>query len=982
MIDGHPLFQLPPGVDFAAELVRGLKERLAGQAPDQMARVTLFLNSRRMQDRVRSEFIAQGPGFLPRMLVVSDLDADPILADLPPPTSDLRRRLDLARLVGALLEGAPDLAPHTARFDLAESLRLLLAEMQDEDVTPETIAALDVSGHSAHWARTQEFLRIVAPLARNREDRASRQREAVLRLERLWRDHPPEGPVVIAGSTGSRGTTFLLMQIIARMKQGAVVVPGFDTDQPTEVWHSLQDPMTGEDHPQFRFRRLMEALDAGPGDFRPWRLVVPADAARNALVSLALRPAPVTDQWLVEGPRLPDLAKATASMTLIEAPGPREEAAALALAIRQAVQQGRKVALITPDRNLARRVSTALTRWNIQPDDPAGSPLALAPAGRFLRLAAQAMAGPMTADLLLTLLKHPLAGSQAMRGQHLAHARALELHLRRHGPAYPQAGDLAAWAGDDQARATWAKALDLVLEQMAEAPAEDLASHAQRHQALAEALARGTEPEGTGELWREAGGAAALTLMQQLQAEAGPGDRMSLPDYLRLFDTLVREALVRAPSPGHPLVSFHGHREAREMSADLVILGGLTDGSWPAPADPDPWLNRRMRRDAGLLLPERQIGLAAHDFQQAIAAGEVILSRARRDAEAETVPSRWLNRLCNLMAGLPQQGGEQALKAMRQHGEVLLSWARGLETPDAGLLADPGLQPAPRPAPRPPVAARPRQLALTRTRDLIRDPYAIYARHILNLRPLDPLRREAAGKERGSAVHRILEIFVRDRPEGESRLAALKRLFAIAETVLQEETPYPSSRLLWRARLERAGNHLLAQDARHGGTAVLLETRGEIEVEATGFTLFGTPDRIDRLPDGRLHLIDYKNGAPPSKKQQESFDKQLMLAAAMAERGAFAELGKAEVARITYIGLGAGEKVEEMDLTHEQLDDQWKRFAILVTRYQARSQGYPARSALLETDQPADYDHLARLGEWLMSERAKPADVGDADAPQ
>ena len=113
-------------------------------------------------------------------------------------------------------------------------------------------------------------------------------------------------------------------------------------------------------------------------------------------------------------------------------------------------------------------------------------------------------------------------------------------------------------------------------------------------------------------------------------------------------------------------ICIRGSREAREVQADLVILAGLNEGIWPQPAAPDPWLSRQMRLKLGLLLPERQIGLAAHDFQQALAARQVILTRATRDDEAQTVPSRWLDRLINLMTGLEgETGAVQAMQGSR-----------------------------------------------------------------------------------------------------------------------------------------------------------------------------------------------------------------------------------------------------------------------------------------------------------------------------
>lgn len=971
------VFCLPPGVDFATELVRGLQARLNGQPPEAMAKVTLYLNSQRMRRRVTDVFVLGQASFLPRMFVLSDLASHPILADLPPTTSPLRRQLDLARLIDRLLQAQPDLAPRAALFDLARSLGLLLDEMQDEGVAADTISGLDVSGHSAHWARTQAFLRIVAPIMAA-QDGPARHRIASERLAEVWRADPPQGPVIIAGSTGSRGPVALLMKAVADLPQGMLVLPGYDPDLPDAVWAQMDNALTAEDHPQYRYRRLMDLLGIAPPDIKPWITTQPRDAARNRLISLSLRPAPVTDQWLVEGQTLPDLVDATRDMTLIKAANPRAEALTLALILRRAVSRGQKAALVTPDRNLARRVEAQLDRWGILPDDSAGMPLALSAPGRLLRHMARAFEAPLTADVLMTLLKHPLAGSGGNRGTHLLLTRDLELQLRRKGPTFPTAEALLAWssARKEPEAPIWGQALAEVLTLLASAPAQTLADHITRHRTATEALARGTAPDGTGELWAKEPGIAAAKLMDMLTAESDHEGTLSPADYRMLFDTLIGKEEVRSPVTGHPLVAFHGPREAREIEADLVILAGLNEGTWPAASDPDPWLNRKMRKDAALLLPERQIGLSAHDYQQAVAAPKVILSRALRDAEAETVPSRWLNRLCNLMAGLPNKGGPDALRLMEARGQAWLAKADALERPE-GVL-DTGLQPAKRPRPSPPVSARPKELALTRIKTLIRDPYAIYAQYILRLRPLDPLRPQPDPRDRGTALHRILERFVRERPEAETLDQSRNRLLSIGADVLAEETPFPSARTLWLARLERAADHFLYQDQKHGGHALQVEAKGRTKVDGTDFTLSGTPDRIDELPDGRLHLIDYKTGTPPTKAQQTVFDLQLHLAAAMAERGGFG-LHPTEVALISYIGLGAGEKVEETPLTPEDINAIWARFVSLIQAYSDPKTGYTSRRAVFDTRYPGDYDHLARFGEWDMTDRAETIKVGQDD---
>ncbi len=961
------VFALAPGVDFPAALVAGLRERMAGQPADAMAGVTVYLNTQRMRRRVTELLVAEGAGYLPRLRLVTDLGQDMLLAGVPAAVSGLRRRLELTQLVAGLLDRQPDLAPRAALYDLADSLAGLMDEMQGEGVSPEAVAAVDVSEHSAHWARTKAFLGIVAPFFQGgAPDVQARQRMIVERLVARWQASLPQGPVIVAGSTGSRGTTGLLMQAVAGLPQGVLVLPGFDFDMPLAVWERMVDAMTAEDHPQFRYKRMMDGLGITPRDVGLWHGTPVPDAGRNALVSLSLRPAPVTDQWLVEGAGLPDLGAATAGMTLIEAQTPRGEALAIALVLREAAERGERVALISPDRMLTRQVTAALDRWGIVPDDSAGRPLALTPPGRFLRHIVGLAGRKLTSDALLAVLKHPLALSGGDRGLHLRLTRELELRLRRKGPAFPDAGFLRDWAAarPEEGAASWGAGLAAGLEALADGGDAGLAGHVARHRRVAEMLA------GAG-LWEKEAGIKALALMEELTAEADAGGVLGVADYRDLFEAIIAQGEVRESVTPHPQVMIWGTLEARVQGAELVVLGGLNDGVWPKLPEPDPWLNRKMRKDTGLLLPERQIGLSAHDYQQAIGAPRVVLTRATRNAEAETVPSRWLNRLMNLMEGLPERNGKVALAEMRARGRVWVQRAALLEQPEAVV------RPAHRPSPKPPVAARPKELAVTRVGLLIRDPYAIYAQYILRLRPLDPLRPEADAALRGQVLHKILEEFAKGRVAGEAREVAKARLLDVAGTVLEQNTPWPAARALWLARLARAADFFLAFDARSGGVPVTLEKKGRVALTGLDFALSGTPDRIDRLPDGRLHIIDYKTGTPPTKAMQESFDKQLLLAAAMAERDGFRGLEGAEVALISYVGLGSSPKLEETSITPEVTGAVWEGLYKLIAHYLDAGSGFTARRAVMKERFEGDYDHLSRYGEWETSDDPVAEVVGE-----
>lgn len=1008
---GPRVFVLPPGVDFPQALAAGLRERVAG-APEAMARVEVFLNTRRMQRRVREIFAGHGAGFLPRLRLVTDLDLDAAFLDLPPPVPPLRRRLELTQLISRLLDMAPDLAPRSAIFDLADSLAGLFDEIQGEEVPFEALEGLDLADHAGHWERSLMFLRIAAgyfrPEAGEAPDPELRRRLAVQRLEAEWAVAPPRHPVIVAGSTGSRGTTARLMRAVARLPQGAVILPGFDDEMPGPVWASLDDALTADDHPQTRFRRFLASLGMGEGQVERWTGREPPNRARNRLVSLALRPAPVTDQWLEEGPGLEHLAVATEGMTLIEAPSPRMEAQAIALVLRRAAEEGRSAALITPDRVLSRQVAAALDRWGIIPDDSAGRPLALSAPGRFLRHVAALSSGRVTMEELLILLKHPLAHAAAGRGPHLLHVQALELHLRRHGPAFPTGADIRAWAvresareaardagratraagrpvamegagarpvatagaaaGPDPAedRAAWADWLAGIVDDQgpAEAPLPRLVAH---HLGRARALVAGSRSAEDAPLWGEAAGQALRAAMEELLREAGAGGRLAMADYPDLLTAILERSEVREAVTPHPGVMIWGTLEARVQGADLVILGGLNDGVWPALPPPDPWLNRRLRHRIGLPLPERRVGQEAHHFQQAVAAGEVILSRALRSDEAETVASRWLNRLVNLMEGLPPLG-PRALARMRARGEEWLALARRLDLPAAPEPA------APRPSPAPPVAARPKELSVTGIRTLIRDPYAIYARHVLRLRPLDPMRPAPDAALRGSVLHRILEGWVKAGADPAA-------FGAMADAILARDVPWPTARLIWRARLARVADWFLEREAARAGVPLMVEAKGGVEVRP-GFRLTARPDRIDRLPDGRVEIVDYKTGKPPSEAQIRAFDKQLLLEAAMAARGAFAELGgPAEVAAAVYIGLGARPEERRIALEGGEAEAAWAQLRRLAAKYADPARGYTARRALAGEREGGDYDHLARFGEWDMSDPARAEPVGGAAVP-
>jgi ATP-dependent helicase/nuclease subunit B len=424
----------------------------------------------------------------------------------------------------------------------------------------------------------------------------------------------------------------------------------------------------------------------------------------------------------------------------------------------------------------------------------------------------------------------------------------------------------------------------------------------------------------------------------------------------------------RAPYGQHPRVSIYGTMEARTQRADRMILGGLNEGSWPSLPDPDPWMSRAMRRAFGLPALERRLGLSAHDFQQAISARDVILTRARKQDGAPTVPSRWLQRMVTLLGEAEGKGyAPGVLAKMRSEGAYYLRRAMGLGEPEGDV------QPCCRPRPKPPVEVRPRRLSVTEVETLIRDPYAIYAKHVLCLHPVASLVPEPDARTRGNIMHGIVEHFVRETQHSwpvDDPVALFARL---TEEELAQIEDWPSYQAFYRARAERVGPAFVTgETARRDDlqTPVLLEAKGECVFDVPGlgsFELRARVDRIDLTAEATYAVYDYKGASGPTNAQvQNGWAQQLPLQGAMVAEGAF-EVPARPVSGLVYIKLKGGEKaVEEIAVKDPErlVESALDRLRKLLAAYADQEQPYVSQAMPETVIWEGDYDHLARLGEW------------------
>ncbi len=971
---------------FADALVAGLLPRYREEGFG-LARLTLLLPSTRTVRTVTEAFVrASGAGLLlPRMVVVGDLDLEEALGPLLDPLgagTGILRAADpvqrVLRLAERLREELAEKAPgEAALLRQARMIAQAMDRMAVEDVPAGQLLDPDVIGlvHelSAHWQEsTLLFARVLqfwqAELAARGElDPPERRNRLLEHVARRWLEHPPAHPVIAAGVTSAAPAVARLLRTVAYMPQGAVILPDLDLTLAGEVWDALGaagmaaepggpvfargDAVT---HPQYHLKLLLGRMGIARGEVQPWHrsgLSAAPPARARAISNLFLPPAASTI-WAT----LPAEDRRMAGVRLMETAHPGEEAQAIALLVRAALEvPERRVAVITPDRGLAQRLVGHLARWNIVADDTAGKPLPQTTAGRLMLQLAEVWAQSAAPVPLLALLGHPLVQGEGPRADWLERVRQLDLALRgpRPGPGLAAVRSAVqarrkAWPGLDD----WWRGVETLLAPIA--PADDSAP---ARLPLGEALARLTQVAEAlcGEaIWAQADGRALAAWTSQWSSAASEAALALEP---RELPALLRDAMdevaVRPPYGGHPRLAIYGLLEARMSRADLVICGGMTEGSWPAAPAADPLLAPPVLRALGIPGADFRIGLAAHDLAAALGAPEVVLSYAARDAAGPAIPSRLVLRLRAML-------GEQ----VRIEDEAVRH-ARALDHA-------PAAPPYPRPQPMPSAAQRRVGISATGLDRLRGDPYQFYASSILRLSALDPLDADPTPAWRGEAVHAVLDAWHKAG-------GAPGTLIPLARTMLDAMSAHPFMRGLWRPRLIAALEWVEEHSStlRYQGRSVLgSELQGAIQID--GISIHGRADRIDRKEDGTLAVVDYKTGAPPSARQVENgFALQLGLLALMAERGGFTGIaGKASGFEYWSLGKrkgsdGFGEMVEPVlegtkktGLKREEFVPETEVYLReAMARWILGNEPFTAR---LNPDLPvySDYDQLMRLDEW------------------
>ncbi|GGG15984.1 double-strand break repair protein AddB [Rhizobium wenxiniae] len=1059
------VFSIPSGVPFLKTLAAALCDgrlnedfRYDPADPISLADVTIFVPTRRSARVLRSEFVDLLGGraaILPVIRPLGETDDDsgffdlvaPEEMDMALPIGGTSRLLELGRLILAWRNQLPKIvldvhseSPLVAPASPADAIWLAraLAELLDAIETEERDWAdldnLQTGEHALWWQLTAEFLKIASafwPVRLEELKRSSpaKHRAAILRSEaRRIGEREHKGPVIVAGSTGSVPAAAELIAAISRLPNGTVVLPGLDTSMPDDQWATVEeetfdgkpDPAS-RSHSQFGLSKLLKKIGAVRDDVR---IIgeVPVDLAfRAAAISQALVPAKATDRWSEwrDDADIEALGAAFADVCLIEAANEREEAVAIAIALRLALQKpGRngnaaQAALITPDRALGRRVTAELARFGILADDSAGSALSGTPQGTLTQLLLEAALRPGDPVAIVGLMKHPLMRLGlpvdelktaidalevlALRGgvgemdistlESLLETQ-LAVHAEdRHTPHWidslPEGAIEMAW--DVARRIT--QAVEPLVSSFIHRRADGrgltaklpLSEWASRTGKALEAIAI-DERGDLAALWSGEAGEQLSSLLAEVMETDGQIDADG-PQWIDIVMALTTGGAVKPRSLAHPRVFIFGTLEARLQSVDTMILGGLNEGSWPGQTVNNPFLSRSMKTDMGLEPPERRIGQLAHDFEMACGTRNLIFSRSLRQGATPTVASRWLQRLLAL-------GGKAFADGLKARGEDYRHWA---------ALIDKGedQKPAKRPAPRPPAELQPVKYSFSEVGRLRRDPYSVYARRILKLDPLAPFNEDPGASQRGTLYHAIIDRYTREGHKPGSNVSR-ESMMRITQELFDAEQLPPHIDRVWRPRFVEVAKAFLDWEEKRAPEvrSTVTETGAGFEVETAGIRVTGIADRIDLMRSGTADIIDYKTGLSPSVSQARALlDPQLALEAAALQAGAFKAMGVQQPGDLLYVRLRPGDRFRServnnegssatakkqpksaIDLAQDSIDQLTK----FVLKLRSGDAGFASRLVpFAQGDFGGEYDHLARVAEWSTAD-----DDGEGEADE
>ena len=1007
------LYTVGAGVPFLDAVARALLDgRIIRGFPDRsdplsLARATIYTPTSRAASALGAAILRASRGdalALPRIQPLGRIENPTEDHEAFSPRAmtgeigEIERRVVLARMIrtwaasvnGASLADEPSTAGRSpplilssfgGAWALAGELAGLIDELNIENADLKTLTGVVPGDFDEFWKITFRFLEIAIKAwpdhlaERGLADASARQVVRTRAVAESVSAGRLGGPTLVVGSTGTNAATAELIEALVNAADCAVVLPPLDAGLDEDCWRALlaERPENVATHPQFALAWLLARIGARPADVVELESGPTYARDRASIVSDAMRPATFTRDWVrLRATRsAASVERALENVSFVEAIDEREESACVAVAVRKALASGKSVAVVTPDRDLGKRVSGQLARWGVAVEESAGVSVASSEFGRLARLLVRAARerSPVSLSAMLTTGASSFgleadAFDRAARMLDLALLRsgldldderlvetAREFAATGDGDVLPRSYSEEDWS---DVAALW-RAVTNALGEFASVPEfADLGAWAGAHRRAIQKAARPPSDDDR-RMWDELD-----DLLAMLARDGARGDLIAFEDYIDVFDQIASSVAVRAGDSADVVIL--GLLEARLLSFDVVVACGLDEGVWPPPARVDAFLNRAMRSALGMSVPERRIGQTAHDFTQALGAREVVLTRARKRGGAPGVPSRFLQRVATFV-------GADAWASCERRGAEIAALARLLDA-----RSDPRIEP-PRPKPR--LELRPTTLSVTQIETLRREPYSIYARCVLGLRPIRWLGESAGPREIGLAFHATIMRYSRLAAARDRMDVSIEALMRLAEEEFAGLARQPGFHAFRWPGIERALVAFHGWDITRavGVESLLVEAAGALELtlgDGSLFTLIARADRIERRSDGSAFIADFKTGRLPTAKEiNAGFAPQLVLESAILRQGGFGAPSPADV-EAAYVKLGGRDNLDMRWVGDRQkslaalTEEQSKGLLVLLNQLRDPRTAYISRPYVQFLSRFGAYDHLARVKEWSI----------------
>jgi len=869
------IYHIAPNSDFLRQVATYVLEQVGGDFL-KLAEVRIFLPNKRSSLKLKEYFVQHSENkavILPKIFSLSDISLEEfefepefrreIETSLKPAIKKEERIFLLTRIIRQSAAGY-NLGHLTfeAALKLSISLCGIIDEMHKYEVAPEKLGDLFPHELSEFRQISLNFLKFIIEIykkelaAKNRLDLAARNILVTDIYSKILAEKPSQNLVVIAGSSGSHSAVKRLIKTIMELPSGRVFLPYIDMNVSEKEWAEIERENNEINHQKHLFT-LLKFLGVKRAEIQ---LLGNAGETKNLLISEMMKCGSSIETWKnLEAPGLEWL-------RLIEADSQIREAKIICAIVREKLEAGKNVGVVTNDDDLTQKINLFLPRFGIRTTDYAGLTLDKTVEGKFLLQLAQVISSDFGIIDMLSFLKSPLVTTsknireiegferRVIRKNNLRSLKdvfAVESHLEK---------------SSEQFRAKLGFLND-IYKAVAGKNEIEVGELLKFSLAIIESLCEVGLVESDN--WQ------SIEEVLSFFANEGASEKIEKKLFAEILQITLSSRKAWPKQTFDEQVSILTPLEARLQYFDCTILAGVNLGSWPENYF-SPWLSRSMNSQINMDIESDMIALSAHDLVAHLHGSEVFITLSKQRGGEPALESPLVSRI-KIFAKL-----KDINIASGEYYESVVEFLDGVDTPHIAPE---------KPAPKPPFEARPNSISVTNVENIIKNPYAFYANKILGLKKIDELENEGTTADYGSFVHRVIENFARLHQLDIEKITRQNFTAAIASAA-QELAAKNLVNPAWITQIEQTAKWFVDIEKRFAAvtSAIFSEEEGMLEISRNGkiFKLVCKADRLEISRSGEVNIIDFKTGGyPAQEKVKQLIGPQLVLEALMAKRNGF-----------------------------------------------------------------------------------------------